>query len=260
MKAISRTLPFFLALLLLVPAWADAPREGRNKVAIRGQLQDVYFYPGDGTGPHRKILFAPGDGGWRGFAITIAERLQHNGYDVYGLDTRRYLQSFTGGAALSPSDIASDYRQMANWIQQGASGPVLLVGWSEGAGLGLAAAADPRSKDGFAGLVAIGRTERNILAWRWADMMAEITKKLPNEPTFASADYIGKVVPLPLFIIASSHDEYVPLDATRALFAAAREPKRLAVVEASDHKYGGNTEVFFRTLSEALSWIDQQHK
>ncbi len=238
----------------------EVPHPGKNGVSIRGQQQDVYFYPAAGQGQHRKVLFAPGDGGWRGFAITIAEQLSAAGYDVYGLDTRRYLQSFTGSSVLRPTEIASDVRELAQWAGQGSKDRVLLVGWSEGAGLGLAAASVPENREVFAGLVVIGTTEFNILAWRWTDIGAEITKRLPNEPTFKSADYIGKVAPLPLAVIASTHDEYVSPDTTQALFAAAADPKRLVIIDASDHKYGGKTAEFFSALRESLTWIQQQHR
>lgn len=247
-----------MMLALSAAALAQGPRPGKNSLRIREHEQEIYFYPGVGGGPHDKVLFTPGDGGWRGFAITIAENLASSGHDLYGLDTRRYLQSFTGSSVLKPAEIASDFRQIAGWIRHGGSERVLLMGWSEGAGLSLAAAADPTNKDIFEGLIAIGATEQNILAWHWSDVMAELRNGLPKEPTFASVDYVGKVAPLPLFMIASSSDEYVSLDATRKLFSAARDPKRIVVIEARDHKYGGAAGEFFRTLPDALQWVAEQ--
>jgi pimeloyl-ACP methyl ester carboxylesterase len=255
----------FLAIGIVILAFwttacAENPKPGKNEVTIRGQRQRIYFYPAEGKGEHRKILFAPGDGGFRGFAITITEELAKAGYDVYCIDTRRYLQSFTGGAALSTADIASDFNQTARWIEQGAEESLLLVGWSEGAGLGLAATADAANKTIFGGLVAIGTPEYNILAWRWKDLGAEVTRKLPDEPTFKSADFIAEVSPLPLFVIASTSNEYITPQATQALFSAAQQPKRLVVIDARDHKYSGNTEGFFRALREGLNWIQQQRQ
>ncbi len=249
-----------LALVLSVCVGAQTPQAGKNTVSIRGQQQEIYLYPGAGPGPHAKVLFACGDGGWHGFAVTIAEHLASAGYDAFGLDTRHYLQSFTGSKVLSTSNIAWDFAQMAQWIRQGNSERVLLVGWSEGAGLGLAAAAQPTSAAVFTGLLTIGTTEQNILAWRWTDIAAQIAKKLPNEPTFPSADMLGKVAPLPLFQITSTGDEYVTVDAARKLFASAGEPKRLVVIDARDHKFNGNTDEFFRTLVEGLKWIQQQQR
>lgn len=235
--------------------WAQAPKPGQNNLSIRGQPQEIYFYAASGTGPHPKVLFAPGDGGWRGFAITMAEQMAGMGFDVYGLDTRVYLKSFTGTTTLTTADVGSDFAQLARWIRQGGKERVLLAGWSEGAGLGLAALADPGNHNVFAGLVAIGTTEYNILGWRWSDMTAQFTKKLPHEPTFKSADEIAKVSPLPLFMIGSTGDEYVTPEMTHRLFEMAGEPKRLIMINARDHKFSGNTGEFFRKLKEGLEWI-----
>jgi len=249
-----------VAFLICNSAFTAAAVSGKNKVVVRGQAQDIYFFPGKGDGPHRRVLFAPGDGGWRGFAIDVAKQLQAAGYDVYGFDTRHYLQSFADSGGLKTSDIAWDFRQIAEWMCQGSKGPVLLVGWSEGAGLSLAAAADSKDKGVFQGLVVFGMTEQNILAWRWSDVWAEVAKKIPNEPTFPSSQFVGKVSPLPLFVIASSNDEYISPQASLALMADARDPKKFVMIDAKDHKYGGNTDTFFRTLKEALVWISQQRQ
>jgi dienelactone hydrolase len=254
--------PVICAVVLSLGSWlqAQAPQRGNNKLTVRGQQQEIYLYPAAGAGPHPKVLFAPGDGGWHGFAITIAEQVSAAGYDVYGLDTRHYLQSFTGPAVLTTSEVASDFAQMARWIRRGGTERVLLLGWSEGAGLGLATAAEPGNRNLFGGLVAIGATEYNILGWRWSDITAQIAKKLPHEPTFKSADLMAKVAPLPLFHIASTGDEYVTLEAARRLFAAAGEPKRMVVIDARDHKFSGKSEEFFRALKEGLLWIRQQQR
>ncbi len=249
-----------IALTLLGSSWAQSPQRGKNKVTVRGQEQDVYFIPGAGAGPHRKVLFAPGDGGWRGFAITMGEQMAAAGYDVFGVDTRRYLTSFTGSTVLTTSEIAADFRTLAQWAAQGSRERVLLVGWSEGAGLGLAALADGANREVFAGMVSVGTTPLNILAWHWRDVAAEITKSMPNEPTFKSADYISRVSPLPLAVIASTGDEYASMEVTRQLSAAAGDPKKLVVVDASDHKFGGKNNEFFAALRDSLTWIQQQHR
>ncbi len=260
MKAKWRVLPWFVVLLCCLSVAAESAKPGKNQFALRGRQQYIYYLPANGNASRGKVLFVPGDGGWRGFAVDIAKQMQAAGYDVYGLDTRRYLESFVDRGGLKPADIVTDYRDIADWIRQGNNGRVLLVGWSEGAGLGLAASANVRNKDVFEGLVAIGITEQNILAWRFSDTWAEITKVMPNEPSFPSAPYVAQVAPLPLFVIASSRDEYVSQEATKAIVAGAREPKKFVMIEANDHKYGGNTDTLFRTLRDALLWIVQQHK
>jgi pimeloyl-ACP methyl ester carboxylesterase len=235
-----------------------ASDNGEDTIYIRGQAQTVRLY----RAAHRvagdwKVFFAPGDAGCRGFAITIAEELARTGYDTYCFDTLQYLRAFTGSHVLTTSDIASDFRTIAKLINPDKRAQILLVGWSEGAGLGFVAAADPPNRQLFTGLVAIGTPEVNILAWRWRDAGAWITRSVPHEPTFKSSDFVRSVSPLPLFLIASSSNEYVSPEATRALFSLAREPKRLVIVKARDHKYGGNHDGFFEVLHQALAWVEQ---
>jgi len=38
-----------------------------------------------------------------------------------------------------------------------------------------------------------------------------VTKKTPNEPAFNASELVGRVTPLPLAAIHSTHDEFVAL-------------------------------------------------
>lgn len=247
-----------VVIVLCASAYAQIPRAGKNTLTIRGQEQRAYLYQAATTGHHRKIFFAPGDAGCRGFAVTIAKRLAKEGYDTYCLDVLHYLQSFTGKSILTTDQVASDFNQIAHWIEQKDQEPILLLGWSEGAGLGLAAAATEKNKALFAGIIVIGIPENNILAWHWKDISAWLTEKAPHEPTFKSADFMARVSPLPIFVIGSTSTQWVTPEATHELFSLALEPKRLAMVTAQDHKYSDNTEGFFNALREGLGWVRQQ--
>ncbi|MCS6816869.1 MAG: hypothetical protein N0A16_04995 [Blastocatellia bacterium] len=248
---------FCVMLLLLVPIWEQTPAPGENTPIIRGQAQEIYFYPATGTRLDRKILFAPGDGGWRGFAVVIAQTMASWGYDVYGLNTKRYLMSFTGKTRLKETDVMNDFRQLAQWIMRNGSERITLVGWSEGAGLCVLAAASPENKKIFNGLITIGLTESNVLGWRWIDNLTYITKRDPNEPKFFTADYLPAVSPLPLLMLQSSRDEYISPEAGKRLFSVAREPKRFQLIEARNHRFDGNTEGFFNALREGLEWVNK---
>jgi pimeloyl-ACP methyl ester carboxylesterase len=234
---------------------ASTCTEGRNTVWIRGQAQDDYFYPAQGS-PRGSVLFVPGDGGWRGFAINIAQAISQAGYDVYGLDTKRYLESFTGKTPLREGDVMSDFRDLAAWITQAHPTKVSLVGWSEGAGLCLLGAASPEAKSSFTGLITLGLPENNVLGWRVVDYLTWITKKTPNEPMFHSMDYMHRVSPLRLWMLQSTKDEDVQLESSRALFSAASEPKRFTAVEASNHRFEGNQIELYRLIQEGLRWLN----
>jgi pimeloyl-ACP methyl ester carboxylesterase len=248
-----------IVIALCASVYAQIPHAGKNIITIRGQEQRVYLYRAAMTGQHHKIFFAPGDAGCRGFAVAIAEHLEKEGYDTYCLDVLHYLESFTGKSILTKDQIASDFNQIGRWIQQRDHEPILLLGWSEGAGLGLAAAATHENKALFDGIIAIGVPENNILAWHWKDVGAWLTKTAPHEPTFKSADFISRTSPLPLFVIGSTSTQWVTPETTRELFSLAQEPKKLAMITAQDHKYSDNTEGFFNALREGLGWV-QQHQ
>lgn len=234
-------------------------KPGKNEPSVRGRKQEVYFYPGGRPGlPARGVvLFACGDGGWRGFAITIAETMAGWGYDVYGLDTKRYLESFTeGDKRLSEKDVITDFRSLAEWASPG--GGVRLAGWSEGAGLGLLGAAGNPGGKLFLGLVTIGLGESSVLGWRTRDNLTYITKREPDEPHFPSLPWMPKIAPAPLAMVHSDHDEYTKPEAAKKLFAAAGEPKRWWLIPAQNHRFDGGRDRFFSALREALEWIGRK--
>jgi fermentation-respiration switch protein FrsA (DUF1100 family) len=246
-----------LTLLVSAVAFGQAPAPGTHTVTLGGRKQHVHCFTASGAPMNRRILFAPGDGGWRGWAIPVAETMATWGYDVCGLDTRAYLDGFTGKTTLTEADAMDDLRTVAAWMTQGSGERVTLVGWSAGAGLGVLAAAGDTSKQTFAGLVVFGLGDENLfVGWHWWNSITSLVKK-PRQRTFLAADYLANVTPLPFFMIQSGHDEYTPLDDATRLFAVAGEPKRFVLVPARNHQFGGNQEEFFRTLREALRWIEE---
>lgn len=232
-----------------------AQSPGKNLVAIRGQKLEVYYYPATGQRLNRKVLFAPGDGGWRGWAITIAQQMATWGYDVYGLDTKTYLESFTGKTTLTENDVMSDFRNLTLWMTGNSSERVTLIGWSEGAGLSVLAAANPENKRFFNGLITFGLGDENVLGWSWKDNITYITKLKPDQPFFYASRFMSRIAPIPYLMIQSSNDEYVPFDEAKNLATLAKEPKRVVVIKANNHRFDGNQDEFYRTLREGLQWM-----
>ena len=113
-----RRLVWALFVVGLCMAQSTPLRPGTNSVPVRGVPQAVYYYPGGaGSAGRPCVLFAPGDGGWRGFAIALAKQVATWGYDVYGLDTKAYLESFTGKRTLQETDVMTDLRTLAEAVE-----------------------------------------------------------------------------------------------------------------------------------------------
>jgi dienelactone hydrolase len=235
---------------------ADAPSPGRNTVVVRGQEQEIWYYPAQTSNRNSpRVLFLPGDGGWRGFAIDMAKALAAAGYHVYGWDIKKYLTGFTARTGLRESNIADDTDQIARWISQGSGEKVVLAGWSQGAAMAVLAAASPAHRSAYAGVIALGLPDSGVLGWRWRDDLTYVTKRDPDEPTFSTLPYLRQLSPLPIALIYSSDDEYISAEAMNRLIASAGEPKRCIHVEAKGHRYDGARVELFRQMGEAVQWM-----
>ena len=78
---------------------------------------------------------------------------------------------------------------------------------------------------------------------------------MPNEPTFSAAAIVERVSPAPIAAIHSTRDEFVSLSEVQGIFDAAKEPKRLWIVKASDHRFSDNILEFDQRLAEAIEWV-----
>ena len=229
--------------------------QSTETLTIRGQVQTLRLYGGRGGTP---VILSSGDGGWIHLAPHVAETLAGRGYFVVGFDVRAYLHSFTSGrTTLRPQDEPGDYRGLAEFAARGSSRKPILVGVSEGAGLSLMAATDPGTRSAVAGVLGLGLPDINELGWRWKDALIYLTHRSPDEPTFSAASLAARVAPAPLAAIHSTQDEFVPLAEVQRVVAAAKEPKRLWVVKASNHRFSDNLTEFDQRLLEALDWVRQ---
>jgi len=245
-------------ILCCVPA---AVAGGPRKVSftIRGAEQTFYvFAPDARKADPPAVIVVSGDGGWHGFIIEIAQYLADRGHTVVGVDAKAYLESLCKPKALEPVQVTGDFASIAQFAKaQSGSKAIILVGWSEGAGLAVLGGLDTTLRADLRGVVAIGLPELNELAWRWSDALIYVTHKVPNEPTFNSKDYVGRLAPVPLMTIQSTHDEFVPVETAREIFARAQEPKQIVWIEADSHHFGGQLPAFWQALDRAFTWFEE---
>ncbi len=244
-----------LALIVLaaIGAWTPLTAETQTTIDLRGKSQSLHLYgrPGDTA-----VVLSSGDLGWAGLVVHVAEFLSAHGHYVIGFNSKAYLSSFTErSSTLNPADVPGDYRVLIDYARRGGSGRPILAGISEGAGLSVLAATDPSLKSSILGILGLGLPDQNELGWKWQDFTIWITKKVPDEPSFMVEDIIGKVTPVPLAEIHSTHDEFVSVDLAKSMFARAGEPKRMWIIEAANHRFSNNRDELDRRLIEALDWI-----
>lgn len=251
----TRIFALLLFAIASVSLQAAAPADGQatDVITIRGKAQTLHLYGQRGNPP---LIVSSGDGGWIHLAPHVAETLAGQGFFVVGVDVKAYLESFTSGSTtLGPEDEPRDYRELALYAAKAGGPKPILIGVSEGAGLSVLAATDPDTKTAIAGVIGLGLPDLNELGWRWKDALIYITHGVPKEPTFSTLAIANRVSPTPLAAIHSTRDEYVPLAEAQRVLAAAKEPSRLWVVEASDHAFSNNRPEFDQRLLDAIAWV-----
>ena len=245
-----------LSVLVLVTSLIHAGvacADTTQSISIRGREQTLHISGAPGGIP---IVLSSGDGGWFHLAPHVAEVLAAKGYYVVGFDVRSYLAGFTTAAAtLQASDAAADYRILAEFARAPTGRRPILIGVSEGAGLSVLAATDPRTKADVAGVITLGLPDLNELGWRWRDAVIYVTHRLPHEPTFSTAAIVDQVAPVPLAAIHATGDEFVPVSEVEDVLRHAREPKQLWIVTAANHRFSDNLGVFDQRLAEAIAWV-----
>jgi Bacterial virulence protein (VirJ) len=249
-----------LAFLLVIATWIggmarEASAQTRETVTMRGQTQSLRVY---GTRGGIPVVVASGDGGWIHLGPHVAEVLAAKGFFVVGFDVKAYLERFTSrDTTLRPEDEPGDFEVIADFAGRGSSAKPILIGVSEGAGLSVLAAGDPRMKTLIAGVIGLGLPDHNELGWRWKDGLIYLTHGIPNEPTFNASTIVDRIAPVPLGAIHSTHDEFVPLAEVQHVLERAKEPKKLWIIKAGDHRFSDNLAEFDQCLLEAITWISQ---
>ena len=248
-----------LAALLLVSSAASAAE--KVDVPVRGKTLTLTIYrPADHVPPRGTIVMGSGDVGWVGLAVTMAEELSAQGYVVAGINVRQYLSAFTSGKShLQPPEVPGDYLRFRDTLKQRGLlvRPVVLSGMSEGAALAVLAASDAKNHAWIDGVITMGIPPTAELAWRWTDVGAWVTKHDADEPSFAPRDVIATVSPVPLYMIQSVKDEYVPQGEYEQLNRTAREPKKLVLIAASNHRFTDRRPELRAAYLAGLAWIAQ---
>jgi alpha-beta hydrolase superfamily lysophospholipase len=239
----------------LVAMTSEGLAETRETVTLRGQTLSLHVYGSRGGIP---VIVSSGDGGWIHLGPHVAETLAARGYFVVGFDVKSYLERFTSGnTTLSPEDEPADFKVIADFAARGATGKPILIGVSEGAGLSVLAASDPRMKTAIAGVIGLGLPDLNELGWHWKDALIYVTHATPHEPTFSVSAIVDRLAPVPLGAIHSTRDEFVPVGQVQRVMERAREPKKLWIIKSADHRFSDNLAEFDQCLLEAIAWITQ---
>jgi alpha-beta hydrolase superfamily lysophospholipase len=242
-------------LLCATPVYA-AEKIG---ITLRGRSLTLELYrPPAGVTPQGTVLMGSGDVGWVVLGVDLSEFLSAQGFAVVGINVRQYLSALTSGAEhVTPEQVPGDYAAIVDVLRQRQSlwQPVVVAGVSEGAALAVLAGASAANRPWVKGVLTMGLPPTAELAWRWTDITSWITKKDSAEPSFEPARFIGAISPVPLWMIQSTKDEYVKEADYRAFERAAGPPKRLVLIDASNHRFTDRLPLLRQQVLAGLAWF-----
>ena len=201
------------------------------------------------------LVYATGDAGWWGRDRGIYQRLSEWGYAVVGFSAREYVRHL-GKDALRPREVASDYeaiiRRAASSLGLPASTRVVLIGKSRGAGLEVAAAGTPTLRPRLAGVLAVGLTGEEEFVHR---RLRSRPRQLVMLRTYS---YLPQLGDIPVAVIQSTHDRYVPAREARRLFGPDTPSRELVAIESSDHNFGDAIDRLYDEMERSLQWLVQR--
>ena len=196
------------------------------------------------------LVYATGDGGWRGKDREVFLQIQRWGYPVAGFSAPEYLKHLSGaGGTTTPARLAGDFATIIDAVRRGLGRsdrrPVILVGVSRGADLAVVAAGQSALQSQLAGVVAMGltREEEYVHRRRLPDAALELYTYLPR---------LGDV---PLSVIQSTRDNYLPAGAARRLFGEDTPLRVFHAIDARNHSFAGSRPLLYSTLRASLAWV-----
>src|SRR5689334_19174939 len=160
------------------------------QVTIRnGPPLDLQLYQRENATNQPLVLFTSGDGGWSPFCADVAAHIAATGITVVGIDAKTYLTTFASPQKpVSADDLTRDYDTIARvalarpGVDQQA--PLILAGWSLGAGYSVLVASQVQFSHPVSRVVAISLPEYGELAWRATDSIIYLTHGTPHEKVF----------------------------------------------------------------------------
>ncbi|HEX7085385.1 MAG TPA: alpha/beta hydrolase [Vicinamibacterales bacterium] len=187
-----------------------------------------WLVPPAGTSRGVTIVVFNGNAGNRSFRAPLAERFADAGYKTLLFDYRGF-----GGNPGTPTEqgLLRDARAAITWLtSQGGADPERLVYFGESLGTGVAVA-----------MAAERQPAALVLRSPFTSMVDVARHHYPFLPVglllrdrYQALDLIGGIR-CPVLVIAGDRDRIVPARLSQRLFAAAREPKQLLLLEGLDH-------------------------
>jgi hypothetical protein len=210
------------------------------------------------------VVFASGDGGLVGVSMALLQHLADRSYCVVGFSSEEAFAKVvaeSGGRAnyvAARDSLASIIAQAKHALELSERTPIIVTGVSRGASVVVASAGDPTLRSGILGAIAIALTRE------FDDLtIGEVAKPVPGverdeQGRIQTYPAIERLRSVPLAIIQSTNDSYVPSVESRRLLGPDTPTRRLYEVESRNHSFEGGEDALMRDLDDAMKWIGRR--
>ena len=233
-------------------------KEGPRRIPL------IYARPAQVKHPNYLVVFATGDGGWRSVSLEVFDHLAELGYLCAGVNSPDAVKPVKrAGEKVSTAQAAervkAAFSQAKHKFGLAESTPIIVVGFSRGATLVAFSALHPNIRDQLGGAIALALTrEADYLrappAERAPDIQVDAKGRIQIYPAMK---FLGSV---PVAVIQSTNDPYVPAAESRQLLGPDTPTLRLYEVESSNHRFGGARDQMIADVDDALRWIEQPRR
>jgi fermentation-respiration switch protein FrsA (DUF1100 family) len=206
------------------------------------------------------LLYATGDGGWRSADRGLFQHMALWGYPLAGFSARHYLEHLRFEAT-TPARVAGDYGDLIAFAKktldlQGDT-PTVLVGFSRGSGLAVVAAGQSELQPLLGGVLAVALTEEEEYVRDDRARAGRDTHNLRARQlaTLRPYEVLAGFKSVPLAVIQSTEDGYLPASRARQLFGPDREGRRFYPIRAGGHTFAGARDALYEQARIALEWI-----
>jgi len=238
-------------------------RESSTTVVLHGKPLELHVAAPQSSSTDRVVvLYASGDGGWRGAAVDMFQHIVTAGYNTIGFSSRAFLKlEHPRGVPMTTAQLAAEYAQILHrgrsLLGLAPSSRVIVTGWSRGAALAVLAASEPTARIDYLGVVAIGLSDSEDLAIDGPEDESDDGSATPGTRRGAFDTYarIARLAPLPCAVIQASRDNYLPADRARQLFGQDTPLRRFYTIDARNHRFSGGRAGFNAALLDAIHWI-----
>ena len=241
---------------------ADSSIQTRDRIAIYRHPLELHLSNPKSAG-NILVVYATGDGGWRGLDKQIFEWISTWGYPAVGFSSKNYLRDLEYVRdTTTPRRLVRDFESVIGFARQNLGMPdttrVILVGLSRGAGLAVVAAGHGELKPNLAGVIAVAliKEEEHVVYYR------RLRRSRPGSPRrelfkIQTYEYLPRIDSVPVVVIQSTHDGYLPADKARALFGPDTEMRKLIPISAKNHRFTGGCSELYQRIENSLARVSQ---